>query len=100
VGNKSNTTMPTPLQKLARQNRPKYKPGSLQYDLQETKRDIRGVKRGMTGEASLEEMQEAKKRIKGEIKAVDQEEIDAMVKDGADEDDLAPYRRQRRLRRP
>jgi len=51
-----------------------HKPGSLDHELLETKRDIKRAKRGEPGEASLEEMRQTKKRIKREIKEADDQE--------------------------
>lgn len=58
--------MPSPFRKLKGGN--PHKPGSLNYDLWETKRDIRRAKKGIPGEASLDEMKATKKRIRKEIK--------------------------------
>jgi hypothetical protein len=43
------------------------KPGSLQYDLHETNKDIKQVANGGEAEASMAEMMEARKRIKRQI---------------------------------
>ncbi len=51
-----------------------HKPGSLDYELLETKRDIKRAKRGEQGEASLDEMRQTKNRIKREIKEADDQE--------------------------
>ncbi len=46
-----------------------HKPGSLLYDLRETKQDIKAAKRGEETEASMPEMIETKRRIRREIRS-------------------------------
>lgn len=70
--------MPSPFKAL-KQN--PHKEGSLSYDLFETKKDIRKAKKGETGEASLEEMRQTKKRIKREIREVESEENKAAARE-------------------
>ena len=45
-----------------------HKPGSLMYDLRETKQDIKAAKRGEETEASLAEMLATKRRLRREIR--------------------------------
>lgn len=63
--------MPSPFKAL-KQN--PHKPGSLDHELWETKKDIKRAKKGEPGEASLDEMRQTKKRIKREIKSAEDEE--------------------------
>lgn len=71
--------MPSPF-KSAKNTNP-HKEGSLNSDLFETNRDIRRAKRGIPGEASLDEMIQTKKRIKGEMRAIEGEERRAQMKE-------------------
>jgi hypothetical protein len=70
--------MPSPF-KAMKEN--PHKPGSLNHDLFETKKDIRRAKRGEQGEASLDEMRQTKKRIKREIKAEEKAEMDSQMRE-------------------
>lgn len=70
--------MPSPFKAL-KQN--PHKPGSLNHDLWETKKDIKRAKRGEPGEASLDEMRQTKKRIKREIKGAEREEAEAYFRE-------------------
>jgi septal ring factor EnvC (AmiA/AmiB activator) len=70
--------MPSPFKAL-KQN--PHKPGSLMYDLWDTKKDIRKTKKGEQGEASLDEMRQTKKRIKREIKEAENEERSAAARE-------------------
>jgi len=72
--------MPSPFN-TAKHSNP-HKQGSLQHDLWETRRDIRRAKRGIKGEASLDEMKDAKRRIKREINDIAIEEGKAEVDSG------------------
>jgi hypothetical protein len=58
-----------------------HKPGSLDHDLLETKRDIKRAKKGEPGEVSLDDMRQTKKRIKREIKDVEREEAEAYFRE-------------------
>lgn len=78
MASQSNRAMPSPFKAL-KQN--PHKPGSLDHDLWETKKDIKRAKKGEPGEASLDEMRQTKKRIKREIKEIDREERDAAVRE-------------------
>jgi hypothetical protein len=49
--------------------------------LLETKRDIKRAKKGESGEASLDEMRQTKKRIKREIKDAEREEAEAYFRE-------------------
>lgn len=71
--------MPSPFS-AARKRRPAPKPGSLDYDLRETKKDIKRLKKGGQAEVSLDEAKQAKKRIKEQIKAEVLEEQKAMIR--------------------
>lgn len=82
--------MPSPFS-AARKQRPAPKPGSLDYDLRETKKDIKRLKKGGQAEVSLDEAKQAKKRIKEQIKAEVMEEKKAMLQQ-LDPNHLAPPR--------
>jgi hypothetical protein len=57
------------------------KPGSLMSDLQETKNDIKRLKRGGEAEVSLSEAQQAKRRIKRDILEAEMEERRSMLQE-------------------
>ena len=69
--------MPSPFSNAKNSN--PHKQGSLQHELWETRRDIRRAKRGIKGEASLDEMKDTKRRIKREINDIEIEEGKAEV---------------------
>ena len=71
-GNNRGLIMPSAFSNAKHSN--PHKQGSLQHDLWETRRDIRRTKRGIKGEASLDEMKDTKKRIKREINDIAIEE--------------------------
>ena len=75
--------MPSPFEMARPQpKQPKQapKPGSLRYDLRETKKDIKTLKAGGQAEVSLDEAKQAKRRIKEQIKAEVLEEQKAMIR--------------------
>ncbi|CAB4167246.1 hypothetical protein UFOVP861_11 [uncultured Caudovirales phage] len=71
--------MPSPFGSAKNSN--PHKKGSLNHDLWETERDIQRAEKGIPGEASLDEMKQARKRIKDEINANDIEEGKAQVEE-------------------
>lgn len=74
--------MPSPFQQLKnRHKKQAIKPGSLQYNLREVKRDIRKSKRGDETEESMEVMQDAKRRYRKAIKEESKKERDAMLRE-------------------
>jgi hypothetical protein len=58
-----------------------HKPGSLMHDLEETKKDIKRLKRGEEAEVSLPEAIETKKRLKRSILDAEREEREAALRE-------------------